>query len=190
MAFEITAKLLVQIAFWYYVATIVVGAIIGAYFLFSQSDEEAKSSPKTEEWGRFKKEVANTSKDGEGSSGGAREEKEKEDGEGEEGDAAEGLKKSATRDDTVPLEEKASADKAKKKGFTVEEVSRHSSRDDCWLIIKGKVYDVTSYVDEHPGGDSIAKNAGGEATEGFLGPQHPSRVFDIIEDYFVGDLVT
>jgi hypothetical protein len=31
---------------------------------------------------------------------------------------------------------------------------------DCWIVIKGKVYDVTSYVEEHPGGESILKNAG------------------------------
>lgn len=28
------------------------------------------------------------------------------------------------------------------------------------MIIKGKVYDVTSYVEEHPGGDAILRNAG------------------------------
>ena len=39
--------------------------------------------------------------------------------------------------------------------FTKEEVSKHNTKDDCWLIIHGKVYDVSDYVDEHPGGDVI-----------------------------------
>lgn len=37
----------------------------------------------------------------------------------------------------------------------MEEVSQHSSEGDCWLVIRGKVYDVTKYVDLHPGGDII-----------------------------------
>lgn len=32
-----------------------------------------------------------------------------------------------------------------------------------------QVYDVTPYVEEHPGGDAILRNAGGDATEGFHG---------------------
>uniref|UniRef100_A0A0E0QIF8 Cytochrome b5 heme-binding domain-containing protein n=2 Tax=Oryza TaxID=4527 RepID=A0A0E0QIF8_ORYRU len=34
---------------------------------------------------------------------------------------------------------------------------------------KSVVYDVTSYVEEHPGGDAILNNAGGDSTEGFFG---------------------
>ncbi|RLM61411.1 hypothetical protein C2845_PM14G10390 [Panicum miliaceum] len=33
----------------------------------------------------------------------------------------------------------------------------------------GTVYDVTPYVEEHPGGDAILNNAGGDSTEGFFG---------------------
>ena len=62
------------------------------------------------------------------------------------------------------------------------------SQTDLWVIIKGKVYDVTSYVDEHPGGDAILRNAGRDSTEGFYGPQHPSRVFQILDDFLVGSL--
>jgi len=32
------------------------------------------------------------------------------------------------------------------------EVSRHNSSADAWIIVDGKVYDVTTYVDLHPGG--------------------------------------
>lgn len=51
------------------------------------------------------------------------------------------------------------------------------------------MYDVTEYAKEHPGGDSILRNAGGDASEGFHGPQHPPRVNDLVEDLRVGVLV-
>ncbi|XP_002973410.2 cytochrome B5-like protein [Selaginella moellendorffii] len=75
-----------------------------------------------------------------------------------------------------------------RKSYTLAEVSKHKSRDDCWIIVKNKVYDVTSYVEEHPGGDSILNNAGGDSTEGFFGPQHVTRVFQMIDDFCIGEL--
>ena len=73
--------------------------------------------------------------------------------------------------------------------YTAAQVATHDSEDDLWVVIDGKVYDLTEYVHEHPGGsEAIAKNAGKDATVGFNGPQHPSRVFDIVEDYRVGTL--
>ncbi|CAO2822906.1 unnamed protein product [Amaranthus hypochondriacus] len=72
--------------------------------------------------------------------------------------------------------------------YTKAEISLHNKRTDCWIIIKDKVYDITSYVEEHPGGDAILTHAGDDSTEGFFGPQHGTRVFDIIEDFCIGDL--
>ncbi|KAH8482084.1 hypothetical protein H0E87_029527 [Populus deltoides] len=74
------------------------------------------------------------------------------------------------------------------KTFSKAEVSLHSKRTDCWIIIKDKVYDVTSYVEEHPGGDAILAHAGDDSTEGFFGPQHATRVFDMIGDFYIADL--
>ncbi|XP_059634902.1 cytochrome B5-like protein [Cornus florida] len=74
------------------------------------------------------------------------------------------------------------------KTYTKAEVSLHNKRTDCWIIIKEKVYDVTSYVEEHPGGDAILAHAGDDSTEGFFGPQHATRVFDMIDDFYMGDL--
>ena len=86
----------------------------------------------------------------------------------------------------------ASAQKTKidpRTPYTRDEIARHASVDDLWVIIDDKVYDLTDYVDDHPGGvAAIAKNGGRDATEGFKGPQHPSRVFDIVEEYRVGVL--
>ncbi|KAJ4789897.1 Cytochrome B5-like protein [Rhynchospora pubera] len=50
------------------------------------------------------------------------------------------------------------------------------------------VYDVTSYVEEHPGGDAILNNAGRDSTQGFYGPQHATRVFDMVDEFYIGDL--
>lgn len=74
------------------------------------------------------------------------------------------------------------------KTYSKAEVSLHSKRTDCWIIINKKVYDVTSYVEEHPGGDAILAHAGDDSTEGFFGPQHATRVFDMIEDFYIGNL--
>eukprot|EP01025_Chloroclados_australasicus_P067645 TRINITY_DN93694_c0_g1_i1.p2 TRINITY_DN93694_c0_g1~~TRINITY_DN93694_c0_g1_i1.p2 ORF type:complete len:137 (-),score=17.76 TRINITY_DN93694_c0_g1_i1:269-643(-) len=78
------------------------------------------------------------------------------------------------------------------KVYTAEEVAQHNSRDDLWLVLKtdgvSKVYDVTSYVNEHPGGDAILTNAGADSTEAFTGPQHPPRVYDLIEDFCIGTI--
>ena len=71
--------------------------------------------------------------------------------------------------------------------YTRAEVALHASDDDLWLVIRDRatgedrVYDVTDYVDEHPGGMAIADHAGGDATEGFHGPQHPPTVFVLLE---------
>ncbi|KAH6971137.1 oxidoreductase [Ilyonectria sp. MPI-CAGE-AT-0026] len=48
------------------------------------------------------------------------------------------------------------------------EVSRHKTRDSCWVIIKDCAYDVTEFMDLHPGGHHIIlKHAGRDATDAF-----------------------
>ncbi|KAL9117545.1 MAG: hypothetical protein Q9187_005919 [Circinaria calcarea] len=59
-----------------------------------------------------------------------------------------------------------------------EEVAKHNSRDDCWVIIHGKAYDVTDFMPEHPGGPNIIlKYAGKDATETY-DPIHPPDTLD------------
>lgn len=48
--------------------------------------------------------------------------------------------------------------------YTVEEVKDHNNKDDCWTIISGSVYDITSYIPRHPGGDEILKACGEDGT--------------------------
>lgn len=64
--------------------------------------------------------------------------------------------------------------------FSVDEVAIHNGAEDLWLIINGKVYDVTEYFLLHPGGEAILRNAGRDSTVGFSGTQHPDRVWDMV----------
>ena len=46
-----------------------------------------------------------------------------------------------------------------------EDVKKHSTAGDCWVIVHGKAYDVTEFMPEHPGGPKIIlKYAGLDAT--------------------------
>lgn len=54
------------------------------------------------------------------------------------------------------------------KEFTAEEVAKHNSESDCWVIVKNVVLDLTKFLDNHPGGkESIVKFAGQDATSSF-----------------------
>lgn len=47
----------------------------------------------------------------------------------------------------------------------IRELRRHRTREDAWMAINGKVFDVTAYVEYHPGGiDMILAGAGKDAT--------------------------
>ena len=72
--------------------------------------------------------------------------------------------------------------------YTREEIRKHKSRDDCWLIVENGVYDVSKYVAIHPGGDAILSRAGEDATEGFNGPQHPPHARATLEQFRIGRL--
>ncbi|KAJ7496859.1 glyoxylate dehydrogenase [Mycena latifolia] len=52
-------------------------------------------------------------------------------------------------------------------------VAQHASRDSCWIIVHNKVYDITDFLDEHPGGSKIIlRYAGKDATAAYE-PIHP-----------------
>ena len=46
--------------------------------------------------------------------------------------------------------------------LTNSEIKTHSSRSDCWSIVNANVYNLTSYVKNHPGGASVIENICGK----------------------------
>jgi len=62
--------------------------------------------------------------------------------------------------------------------LTREEVAKHNSKASCWVILSGKVLDVTDFLKDHPGGElAILTFAGKDATEEF-DMIHPPDVID------------
>jgi nitrate reductase (NAD(P)H) len=75
-----------------------------------------------------------------------------------------------------------------KKLFTMEEISKHNTAKDAWIIIRDRVYDCTEYLELHPGGiESITINAGADATEDFVAI-HSAKATKMLEKYYIGDL--
>ena len=78
--------------------------------------------------------------------------------------------------------------KGSKKTFTMEEVSKHNTKDDVWIVVNKKVYDCTDYLDLHPGGeDSILIVGGEDCTEDFEAIHSP-KATKMLDRYYIGDL--
>ncbi|KAF6113353.1 cytochrome b5 reductase 4 [Phyllostomus discolor] len=51
---------------------------------------------------------------------------------------------------------------------TEEELKKHNTKDDCWICIRGLVYNVSPYMEYHPGGeDELMRAAGSDGTDLF-----------------------
>lgn len=78
--------------------------------------------------------------------------------------------------------------------YALSEVSKHSTPRDCWIAIDGNVYDVTKYLDMHPGGaDLILIFCGQDATtayntKGGRRSGHSAGANKILAGYEIGTL--
>ncbi|XP_018425921.1 PREDICTED: cytochrome b5 isoform X2 [Nanorana parkeri] len=73
--------------------------------------------------------------------------------------------------------------------YTLEDVQKRNSAKELWLVIHGRVYDITSFVEEHPGGEEVLfEQAGGDATESFEDVGHSIDARDMLKQYYIGDL--
>ncbi|ODV58160.1 Cyb5p, partial [Ascoidea rubescens DSM 1968] len=71
--------------------------------------------------------------------------------------------------------------------FTFEEIEAHNTRDDLWMVIEGKVYDCTSFLDEHPGGEEVMIDCGGiDATGPFDDIGHSEDAREMLEPLLIG----
>ncbi|XP_013411094.1 acyl-lipid (9-3)-desaturase [Lingula anatina] len=74
--------------------------------------------------------------------------------------------------------------------YTMDEVSDHCEYSSCWIVVHNYVYDVTTFVFEHPGGEDIILEHGGrDCTYAFEEKGHSRHATMMLEKYCIGMLV-
>ncbi|KAG5439628.1 hypothetical protein PCK2_000762 [Pneumocystis canis] len=69
------------------------------------------------------------------------------------------------------------------------EVAQHVKKEDLYMVIDGMVYNVTPFMNEHPGGEEVLLDlAGQDATEAFEDVGHSDEARDILKKLIVGKL--
>jgi cytochrome b involved in lipid metabolism len=59
--------------------------------------------------------------------------------------------------------------------YTLADVSKHATKSDCWTAVNGGVYDLTSFIPNHPGGEVIVAVCGKDGTADFEGQHNGQR---------------
>lgn len=75
------------------------------------------------------------------------------------------------------------------KTYTLDEIAEHKNKNSVWILIHGKVFDVTKFLEEHPGGEEVLLEQGGKhATEAFEDIGHSTDARSLMEQYQIGVL--
>ena len=97
--------------------------------------------------------------------------------------------------ESTPVEEvsanPAPNDNTNIKVYTQAQVAEKNSKTSCWTIINGDVYDITSYVPKHPGGeDNITQVCGKDGSQLFAKPMEHKEggASNVITEFKIGTL--
>lgn len=76
--------------------------------------------------------------------------------------------------------------------YTAAQVAAHATAGDCWSIVNGKVYDLTSWIAQHPGGPSPIKSMCGKDATAAFNAQHASTkaAQSMLATFQIGTLAT
>lgn len=82
---------------------------------------------------------------------------------------------------------------AAEKAYSVADVAAHATPADCWMAIRGGVYDLTPYLPDHPARPELLLAwCGKEATAAYetklKGRPHSPRADELLDDYRIGTL--
>lgn len=76
--------------------------------------------------------------------------------------------------------------------FTSEDLKEHASPESCWVARDGKVYDVTQFLPDHPGGDDLilnyAGNDVGEIMKDSTEHDHSDSAYSMLDGFLIGRL--
>jgi delta8-fatty-acid desaturase len=71
-----------------------------------------------------------------------------------------------------------------------EEVLQHNLQTDCWIIVYNKVYDITPFLLQHPGGADVLMSRAGEDATSFFHAKHGNQhsIRKMLNTYLIGEL--
>ncbi|XP_056614913.1 cytochrome b5 [Triplophysa dalaica] len=94
-----------------------------------------------------------------------------------------------SKETDTKVDNSSTPDESNVQYYTRQEIQDHNVSGDAWLIIHEKVYDVTTFMEEHPGGEEVLlEQAGTDATESFEDVGHSTDAREMLQQYFVGEL--
>lgn len=78
--------------------------------------------------------------------------------------------------------------------FTRAEVEEHNTRDSLWVTIGSKVFDVTDFLQDHPGGPELIEQYAGKDVSAILKDEvshaHSDSAYEILDESLVGFIDT
>ncbi|OAE23833.1 hypothetical protein AXG93_369s1270 [Marchantia polymorpha subsp. ruderalis] len=97
---------------------------------------------------------------------------------------------------TTPTEPLLIPEAVEKKVFSYEEIAKHRSVDDAWIVVDGQVYDVTYFLETHPGGQELildhlhVRDAGNlmRGKEEEDGHSHSKAAFKMLQQFSIGSV--
>jgi cytochrome b involved in lipid metabolism len=74
--------------------------------------------------------------------------------------------------------------------YTYEDVSFHNTLNDCWIIYNNYVYNITNFLNKHPGGNKIILDyAGLDITNNYIFFLHSNNAYNILSKYKIGSII-
>lgn len=76
--------------------------------------------------------------------------------------------------------------------YTRAEVAKHNVAKDCWVTLHGKVYNITEFLEDHPGGEDVLLEYAGKDVGAImsdpLSHEHSKSAYLMMDEFLVGHL--
>ncbi|KAI8079795.1 uncharacterized protein BX664DRAFT_341471 [Halteromyces radiatus] len=76
--------------------------------------------------------------------------------------------------------------------YTLKQISEHNTEQSCWIVYRERVYDVTKFLRDHPGGEDLVLEYGGKDVTCVMkdvdSHEHSEAAYDILMDYCIGSV--